>query len=154
FISDSGGEFRGIHYYDGQLGQLELSERELVAHQGYDRLMELLTALSDSALAAGEVITAGTPAFPCTLTYSGFKGGSFAHRASRGPVSYGNSPSFTQLPGSWNSRPAALVISTVVSHPSDRRITCDAGHKTVSADAGTPTSAILGRAGLLPAKPS
>jgi hypothetical protein len=46
------------------------------------------------------------------------------------------------------------VLSTVVSHPATSRITCDAGHKTVSADSGVPTCAVIGHAGLIPARPS
>jgi D-serine deaminase-like pyridoxal phosphate-dependent protein len=46
------------------------------------------------------------------------------------------------------------VLSTVVSHPSPSRVTCDAGHKTVSADMGVPTCEILGRPELRPLGPS
>jgi len=58
------------------------------------------------------------------------------------------------LPLEYGYRPAAVVVSTVVSHPSERLLTCDAGHKTVSADAGVPTCAILGRGDLSPLRPS
>jgi D-serine deaminase-like pyridoxal phosphate-dependent protein len=58
------------------------------------------------------------------------------------------------LPAEYDYRPAAAVVSSVVSHPAPRRITCDAGHKTVSADAGVPTCAVLGRPDLSPARPS
>jgi D-serine deaminase-like pyridoxal phosphate-dependent protein len=42
----------------------------------------------------------------------------------------------------------------VVSRPAPGRITCDAGHKTVSADAGTPTCHAIGRPELSPSRPS
>jgi D-serine deaminase-like pyridoxal phosphate-dependent protein len=42
----------------------------------------------------------------------------------------------------------------VVSHPRQNIITCDAGHKTVSADAGIPNCMVLGRPELTPLKPS
>jgi len=47
-----------------------------------------------------------------------------------------------------------LVIATVVSRPKAGRFTCDAGHKSVSADAGVPTCAVLGHADWIPLKPS
>jgi D-serine deaminase-like pyridoxal phosphate-dependent protein len=50
--------------------------------------------------------------------------------------------------------PAALVLSTIVSHPRVARITCDAGHKTVSADAGVPTCEVVGHTNWIPSKPS
>ena len=153
-ISAAGLAFRGVHYYDGHLSSLALPERELVAHRGYDQLMEIIAALSKAGFAPAEVITAGTPAFPCTLSYAGFQDAGFVHRASPGTVIYCDCSSLAQLPAEYGYRPAAVVLSTVVSHPSQRRLTCDAGHKTVSADAGAPTCAVIGRPELLPLKPS
>jgi D-serine deaminase-like pyridoxal phosphate-dependent protein len=153
-IEAIGQPFRGLHYYDGHLAKYAMAERTLVAHRGYDRLMEIISALDEAGVKIAEVITAGTPAFPCTLSYRGFKDAAFTHRASPGTVVYCDSTSLAQLPAEYGYRPAAVVISTVVSRPSAGRITCDAGHKTVSADAGTPTCGVLGRSELLPAKPS
>jgi D-serine deaminase-like pyridoxal phosphate-dependent protein len=41
-----------------------------------------------------------------------------------------------------------------VSHPHPRIVTCDAGHKTVSADAGVPTCVVIGHPELTPLSPS
>ncbi|MFY9607241.1 MAG: alanine racemase [Blastocatellia bacterium] len=153
-IEAAGLVFRGVHYYDGHLSNLALKERESVSHGGYDHLIEIAAALASDGIEAGEVITAGTPAFPCTLSYSRFQDAPFIHRASPGTVVYGDCSSLAQLPAEYGYRPAAVVISTVVSHPSERRVTCDAGHKTVSADSGAPTCAVIGRDDLLPLKPS
>jgi D-serine deaminase-like pyridoxal phosphate-dependent protein len=153
-IEAAGLVFRGVHYYDGQLSNLALKERESVSHRGYDQLMEIVAALFAKRITVAEVITAGTSAFPCTVSYSRFDDAPFIHRASPGTVVYGDCSSLAQLPAEYGYRAAAVVISTVVSHPSKRRVTCDAGHKTVSADAGAPTCAVIGRADLLPLKPS
>jgi D-serine deaminase-like pyridoxal phosphate-dependent protein len=146
--------FRGLHYYDGHLSTLDRSAREAVAHQGYDRLMKVVDALISDHIQAGEVITAGTPAFPCTVSYTRFNNPQFIHRASPGTIVYNDCTSLAQLASHLGYRPAAIVVSTVVSHPSALRVTCDAGHKTVSADAGAPTCAVIGRPDLLPLKPS
>jgi D-serine deaminase-like pyridoxal phosphate-dependent protein len=61
--------------------------------------------------------------------------------------------SLQQLPD-WGYQPAVLVIATVVSHPKTGVVTCDAGHKSVSADAGVPTCAVLGHEDWNPLKPS
>jgi D-serine deaminase-like pyridoxal phosphate-dependent protein len=45
-------------------------------------------------------------------------------------------------------------MTRVVSHPAPGMITCDAGHKSVSADAGVPTCAVLGHPELEPLTPS
>src|SRR5437868_2623101 len=153
-IESSSQAFRGLHYYDGHLGKYEMAERQAIAHRGYDRLMKIVAALEQAGLAVAEVITAGTPTFPCTMSYKGFDAAAFVHRASPGTVVYCDCTSLAQLPAEYGYRPAAVVVSTVVSQPSARRVTCDAGHKTISADAGTPTCQAMGRPELLPAKPS
>ena len=153
-IQSAGLGFRGLHFYDGHLSKYDYAEREQVAHGGYDQLMRIVAAFDRSAIHVAEVVTAGTPAFPCTLSYSPFTDVAFVHRASPGTVVYGDCTSLAQLPAEYNYRPAAVVVSTVVSHPAQARITCDAGHKTVSADAGAPTCAVLGRPDLLASRPS
>jgi D-serine deaminase-like pyridoxal phosphate-dependent protein len=153
-ITASGLAFRGLHYYDGHVDHWEPAEREARAHQGYDQLMEIAAALESAGMALPEVITAGTPALPCSLSYSKLAQAPFLHRVSPGTVVYGDYTSLGQLPRAYGYRLAALVVSTVVSHPTPQRITCDAGHKTVSADAGVPTCGILGHPELEPAGPS
>ncbi len=154
-IEEAGLIFRGLHYYDGHMSKYEdLTTREVMAHQGYDQLMVIVEALNRAGLLVEEVITAGTPAFPCTLSYKPFADAPFVHRASPGTVVYGDFTSASQLPADYGYRPAAVVVSTVVSRPTSNRLTCDAGHKAVSADAGVPTCAVLGRPELRPQKPS
>jgi hypothetical protein len=69
---------------------------------------------------------------------------SFGHRASPGTVVFNDVTSLAQLRGEWGYKPAAVVLSLVVSHPRANLFTCDAGHKAVSADAGVPTCAVAG----------
>lgn len=153
-IQSAGQVFRGLHYYDGQLSSLALVQREAVAHKGYDQLMEIVAAFERADIPIEEIITAGTPAFPCTLSYATFNDAPFIHRASPGTVVYNDCSSLAQLPSDYGYRPAAVVVSTVVSRPSPGRFTCDAGHKTVSADSGVPTCAVIGHPEYLPSKPS
>ena len=152
-VAKQGITFRGLHYYDGHLSQ-GLAERQTVAHAGYDWLLGIVADLERRDLPVKEVITAGTPAFPCSISYAGFTDGRFIHRASPGTVVYADCSSLNSLPSEYGYRPAAVVMSTVVSRPSSTIVTCDAGHKTVSADAGVPTCAALGHPGLRPLKPS
>ncbi len=153
-IEDAGLAFRGLHYYDGHLASQPMAERESLAYQGYDRLMEIVAAAESGGFRLEEVITSGTPAFHCSATYGAFRSGGFVHRASPGTVVYSDMTSQAQLPAEWGYQPAALVVSTVVSHPKANRVTCDAGHKSVSADGGVPTCEVAGRPDLRPLKPS
>lgn len=146
--------FRGLHYYDGHLSKFAIAERCQHAHRGYERLMNVVDALTGLGIAVPEVITAGTPAFPCSLSFTRFSNAAFVHRVSPGTVVYGDSTSLAQLPPEYGYLPAAVIMTRVVSHPAAAMITCDAGHKAVSADAGVPTCVALGHPGLEPLAPS
>ncbi len=153
-IGTAGLAFRGLHYYDGQVSAADMEERAKAAHRGYDRLMEIVAAVERAGFPVEEVITSGTPAFPCAATYEPFRTSRFVHRTSPGTVVYSDATSITQLPAEWGYQPAAVVVSTVVSHPKAGYLTCDAGHKSVSADAGVPTCMVAGRPDLTPLRPS
>lgn len=158
-VEAAGLEFRGLHYYDGHISAQDLKEREAQAHRGYDRLMQIAAEIVRAGFHVGEVITSGTPAFPCAASYEPFRAQSFGnsgfvHRVSPGTVVYCDMTSPTQLPAEWGYQPAAVVVATVVSHPKADFLTCDAGHKAVSADAGLPTCEVIGRPDLVPLKPS
>jgi D-serine deaminase-like pyridoxal phosphate-dependent protein len=153
-IGDSKLEFRGLHYYDGQYGHVDEPKRTAAAHAGYDRLMQLVNEVERNGFRIPELVTAGTPTFPCSLSYKGFSEAGFIHRVSPGTVVYCDATSMAQLPREYGYAPAALVVTRVVSHPSEQIVTCDAGHKSVSADAGVPTCAVVGHAELTPLAPS
>jgi D-serine deaminase-like pyridoxal phosphate-dependent protein len=154
-IESAGLIFRGLHYYDGQMSKYQdLPTREVMAHEGYDQVMRIVEALNKAHHCIEEVITSGTPAFPCGLSYAPFADAPFVHRTSPGTIVYGDATSLDQLPADYGYRPAAVVVSSIVSRPKADRITCDAGHKAVSADAGVPTCAIIGYPDLQPQKPS
>jgi D-serine deaminase-like pyridoxal phosphate-dependent protein len=146
--------FRGLHYYDGHLSDANIQTRTAKAHAGYDHLLKIVLLLESQGIPIGEVITTGTPTFPCALLYSGFARASFIHRLSPGTVVYGDQGSRASLPPAFGYRPAALVLSRVVSATAPGRFTCDAGHKSVSVDAGVPNCEINGWAGLVPLAPT
>lgn len=153
-IGERGLEFRGLHFYEGHLTQDDLGERTRAAHAAYDRLMEIVASFEHAKVTMPEVITSGTPTLPCALAYQGFGGRGFVHRVSPGTIVYGDVRSEQQLPREWNLRRAVTVLATVVSRPGGDVVTCDAGHKAVSADAGVPTCTVLDRDGLTPEHPS
>lgn len=148
--SDLGDQFRGLHFYDGQLSGAPAGEREARAHEGYDRLMQLVSSLNSPV---EEIITSGTPAAPYGVSYIGFRTAPFLHTISPGTIVFNDTTSLEQLPG-YDFKPAVLVLSTAVSHPKQNVFTCDAGHKSVSADAGVPTCAVLGHLDWKPLRPS
>jgi len=152
-IRGAGLVFRGLHYYDGHHRQDDLAERTAAAWAGYDRLMDIVSALTSAGCAPGEVVTSGTPALPCSISYPRFQNAPFIHRVSPGTVVYNDMSSLQQLPD-WGYQPAVFVLATVISHPIDGIVTCDAGHKSVSADSGVPTCTVRDRPDLEPLGPS
>ena len=153
-VTQSGLKFCGLHYYDGQFGAVAEPERTKAAHAGYDQLLGLVRDLEAGGVHVPEVVTAGTPTLPCSLAYPGFENASFLHRLSPGTVVYQDATSLAQLPAQCGYAPAALVMTRVVSSPHHGIITCDAGHKAVSADAGVPTCVVVGHGELAPLSPS
>ena len=154
-ITKAGIALRGLHYYDGHLAKHAMPERTRLAHLGYDAFMDMLAAFERAGLPVAEVITSGTPAFPCAASYAPFSThGGFIHRVSPGTIVYYDTNCYEALPDAYGYRPAAIVVSSVVSHPRPGRYTCDAGHKALAADAGIPTGYPIGRPGDRPAGPS
>ena len=153
-ITKSGLVFRGLHYYDGQHGSVPEPERLTAAHFGYDRLMSIISVVESAGQKIAEVITAGTPTFPASLAYPGFRDAGFVHRISPGTIVYCDATTFAQLPAAYGYKPAVLVAARVVSHPRPAIVTCDGGHKAVSADAGVPTCIVLGHPDLTGIGPS
>ena len=141
-------QFRGLHYYDGHHRQPDLQQRQAAAFAGYDQLMRLVDRYRPE-----EVVTSGTPAMPCALAYPAFSNAQFKHRVSAGTVVYNDLTSLLQL-SEWDYQPAVMVLASVISHPVADGITCDAGHKTVSADAGDPCCVAWNHRGLQALHPS
>jgi D-serine deaminase-like pyridoxal phosphate-dependent protein len=153
-VSDAGLAFRGLHYYDGQYGSLDERERTAAAHRGYDSLLNLAGGIEHSGVPVPEVITAGTLTLFSSLSCEGFRGRAFRHRVSPGTIVYCDATGPAQLPSEYGYRPAVLVLARVVSRPIPGIVTCDAGHKAVSADAGVPTCVVVGHPELTPLSPS
>jgi D-serine deaminase-like pyridoxal phosphate-dependent protein len=153
-IAGSGLRFAGLHYYDGHASGFDPGEAQGLVHAGYDRLLALVQRLAGEDIPAPEVVTAGTPAFPHARMYGRFAEAGTIHRVSPGTVVYNDRRSLEQLPADAGYRPAALVLATVVSHPGPHRFCTDAGHKSVSADAGDPTCEVIGHPEYAPRHPS
>ena len=140
----AGERFRGLHFYDGHLHDADLAARRAAIFAGYERVMELVSALADAGIPVGEVITAGTPAFPHALQFERFAtSATFVHRVSPGTVVFHDQRSEIDNPD-VDLQPAALVLSRIISHPAADIATCDAGSKSVAAEAGDPCAFVLG----------
>jgi D-serine deaminase-like pyridoxal phosphate-dependent protein len=154
-IIAAGCSFAGLHWYDGHLHSVDdPAERTRIASTGYDRLGELVRTLIGAGIRPPEVIVAGTPATVPAASYKGFASWTTDVQVSPGTVVYNDTTSLEQIPADWGLSAAVHVLATVVSHPTPARFTCDAGHKSVAADAGVPTCAVVGHPDWIPQRPS
>jgi len=149
----AGARFRGVHYYDGHLHG-DPAERPAETAACYDALMQLRAELVDAGHAVGELITSGTPTFRHALAYEAFAAldGS-VHRVSPGTVVFHDQRSDEDNPD-VDLVPAALLFTRVVSHPAPDLATCDAGSKSIAAEAGDPCAFVLGHPHLRARSPS
>jgi D-serine deaminase-like pyridoxal phosphate-dependent protein len=153
-IGRCGLRFCGLHYYDGQHCQKNFKERKLAANAGYGQLMVLVRTLRSERIPVPEIVTSGTPTLTSAIVFREFENPQSTHRVSSGTIVYNDLTSLSQLPTKLGYQAAAMVATTVISQPMRDLITCDAGHKTVSVDAGFPNSAVLGHSDLEPLRPS
>jgi D-serine deaminase-like pyridoxal phosphate-dependent protein len=153
-IRAAGLRFRGLHFYDGNTAESDLTERTKRAHERYGDLLAIVAAMDTKGISIGEVVTSGTPALPCSLSYPPLWKGSFVHRVSPGTVVYNDASSLDQLPEAYGLAPAVAVVTRIISHPKPGIATCDAGHKSVSVDSGVPNCVTLGYPELRALKPS
>jgi len=153
-VREQGLKFRGLHFYDGNTTEPDLAERTKRAHERYGDLLAIVAAMEAKGIPIEEVVTSGTPALPCSLSYPPLWKGSFLHRVSPGTVVYNDASSLDQLPDAYVLAPAVAVISRIISHPKRGIATCDAGHKSVSVDSGVPNCLTLGHPELRALKPS
>ena len=131
-----------------------MDQRCRQAHSGYRKLIGVVGALEADGIAVPEVITAGTLTFPCSLSFEPFTSRDFRHTCSPGTIVYSDMSSLSKLPENYGFRPAAVVLSRVISRPAATLVTLDAGHKAVSVDSGVPSCLVLELSHAVPMKPS
>ncbi len=150
----AGERFGGVHYYDGHLHEGDARQRRRDVFACYEPLMALLADFDAQGLPVAEVVTSGTPTFLQALEYAPLaERADTVHRVSPGTVVFHDLRSEQENEG-LGLRPAALVFSRVVSHPVGGVVTCDAGSKSIAAEAGDPVAFVLGHPGLRPLTPS
>lgn len=126
----------GVHLYDGHIHLSSRTERQSAVDEEHARLDPILSFLRGQGVPLKLEIWGGTPTFPCHSRYS---------RASLSPGTCvlhdaGYSRSFPDLP----FRPAALVITRVISHPGADMFTLDLGYKGIASDPKQPRAELPG----------
>ena len=150
----AGDRFRGVHFYDGHLAGLAADTRRNRAFACYDELMKVLADLDGRGIVVGEAITSGTPTFPCAIAYEPLSRlAGTVHRVSPGTAVLGDTRALQEIP-EVGLVPAAVVFARVVSQPANGLVTCDAGSKSIAADAGDPCAEAIGHPDLVALTPN
>jgi len=128
----------GFHLYDGHHHQRDFSERRAAVRREWDKVRTFIDRLNARSLPIPRVVCGGTPTFPVYAEMEDplielSPGTCIFHDASYGE-------GYPDLSG---FRPAALILTRVVSRPTPNRVTLDCGTKSVASDPPMGTRVVL-----------
>lgn len=118
----------GLHCYDGHRKESDPALRQQLVDQSDRDIFALREQLIAEGLPVEVVVLGGSPAFPCHAHYQG-EGVYY----SPGTI-FLNDNSYATLYQDLPMKPAAVIMSRVVSHPGPGLFTLDAGCKGISTD--------------------
>lgn len=118
----------GLHIYDGQLRQHSLEDRATAVHENFKAVTTLYDELTNAGWPVPRLVCGGTASFP---VYAKMQ--DKAIELSPGTCIFhdaGYETSFPDLP----FKPAAVILTRVISLPGDHLVTLDLGYKAVASD--------------------
>lgn len=118
----------GLHVYDGQNHQTDIAERRAAVDRGWERVLALRDKLLAAGLPVPRIVAGGTGSFPVYAAKE-----EAALELSPGTCifhDFGYGRRFPDL----DFTPAALLLTRVISRPSDNRVTFDLGYKACASD--------------------
>lgn len=117
----AGPQLRGLHFYDGHLTESDSAARNRRANACYDYAADVTrqvrAAVDGSAGSVHEIVTSGSTSFRDALAYDW--SGLPRHTISPGTVVFHDARYDGDIEG-LGLRPAALVLSRIVSRPTTR----------------------------------
>lgn len=116
----------GLHVYDGHIHDPDLRTRKRSCDEAFESVDELRNAIISKGLKEPVVVAGGSPSFPIHLLRKNTE-------CSPGTFVYWDAGYQEQLP-EQHFRPAALVISRIISIPDETTICSDLGHKSIAAE--------------------
>lgn len=122
--------FGGLHVYDGHNSQTERADRERAVADLLGSVLALRQTLEQQGHPVSRIVGGGTPTFPVWADRTDIPG----LECSPGTMvlsDHNTRHRFADLAG---FRPAAILLTRVVSKPSPTRLTLDLGYKAVASD--------------------
>ncbi len=125
----------GLHAYDGHIRDADVSARAAASDAAFEPVTRLRRELERSGLSVPRVVVGGTPTFPVHAGRPGVE-------LSPGTCIFWDAGYGSQLPD-LPFRPAALVLTRVVSRPGANRLCLDLGHKAIASENPHPRVQLL-----------
>jgi D-serine deaminase-like pyridoxal phosphate-dependent protein len=125
----------GLHAYDGHIRDADINARATASDAAFEPVARLRRELEASGLRVPRVVVGGTPTFPIHSRRAGVE-------VSPGTCIFWDAGYGSQLPD-LPFRPAALVLTRVVSRPGGNRLCLDLGHKAIASENPHPRVQLL-----------
>jgi D-threonine aldolase len=125
----------GLHAYDGHIRDADINARAAAAHAGFEPVARLRRELEACGLRVPRVVVGGTPTFPIHARRPEVE-------LSPGTCIFWDAGYGAQIPD-LPFRPAALVLTRVVSRPGANRLCLDLGHKAIASENPHPRVQLL-----------
>ena len=125
-LSLKGLKVLGLHLYDGHIKNPEIEDRKKACDEAFHKVEEMIDAILKKGHEYPEVIAGGSTTFPVHAKRERVI-------CSPGTFIYWDKGYATTLK-EQNFKPAALVITRVVSLPSSNKICLDLGHKSIASE--------------------
>jgi D-serine deaminase-like pyridoxal phosphate-dependent protein len=120
----------GLHAYDGHLSQSDPIERASACAEAFAPVAALRSQLLTLGLPVPQIVAGGTPTFPLHAARRDVQ-------CSPGTVALWDASYAGKLPD-LDFRPAAVLLTRVVSKPGSNRLCLDLGHKAVASEMPHP----------------
>ncbi len=118
--------FKGLHVYDGHFRSNSYEERKNAGDKAFFPVYALVQRIENELLIQPEVINGGSPAFSAAAQREGV----FCSPGTILLWDYGYSQMISEITAKW----AAVLLTRVISKPTEGIITMDLGHKSVGSE--------------------
>ncbi|MES2794336.1 MAG: D-TA family PLP-dependent enzyme [Bacteroidota bacterium] len=116
----------GLHCYDGNIRERDLSERKKSCDQSFLQIENLETELAEKGFSKLKIIIGGSPTYPIHAKRQKVE-------CSPGTFVFWDK-GYREICPEQDFTPAALLITRIISLPNSTKICTDLGHKSVAAE--------------------
>jgi len=125
----------GLQAYDGHIGDPDLAQRTAACEAAFAPVAAFRLELERAGVPVPRVVAGGSPTFPIHARRRDVE-------CSPGTCVFWDAGYATRLPD-LDFRPAALILTRVVSKPGSNRLCLDLGHKAIASEMPQPRAQFL-----------